>query len=79
MEAMACGLPAILTNVKGHEDLVQQGVTGELYPYDDRQAFCRAVRVMESDTVRRTYGEKAEKNVQTKYVIQQKLGKRKLI
>ncbi len=64
MEAMACGLPAILTNVKGHEDLVQQGVTGELYPYDDRQAFCRAVRVMESDTVRRTYGEKAEKNVQ---------------
>lgn len=39
MEAMACGLPAVLTNVKGHEDLVRPGENGELYPYDDRQAF----------------------------------------
>lgn len=46
MEAMACGLPAVLTNVKGHEDLVRPGENGELYPYDDRQAFCRAVRVV---------------------------------
>lgn len=64
MEAMACGLPAVLTNVKGHEDLVRSGETGELYPYDDRQAFCRAVRVMEETAVRRTCGEKAERNVQ---------------
>lgn len=37
MEAMACGLPAVLTNVKGHEDLVRPGENGELYPYDDRR------------------------------------------
>ena len=64
MEAMACGLPAVLTNVKGHEDLVRPGENGELYPYDDRQAFCRAVHVMSELAVRRTMGEKADKSVQ---------------
>ena len=64
MEAMACGLPAVLTNVKGHEDLVRPGENGELYPYDDRQAFCRAVRVAGEPAVRRMMSEKAEKSVQ---------------
>ena len=64
MEAMACGLPAVLTNVKGHEDLVRPGENGELYPYDDRQAFCRAVRVAGELAVRRMMSEKAEKSVQ---------------
>ena len=63
MEAMACGLPAVLTNVKGHEDLVCPGENGELYPYDDRQAFCRAVRVVSEPAVRRMMSEKAEKSV----------------
>ena len=58
---MACGLPAVLTNVKGHEDLVRPGENGELYPYDDRQAFCRAVRVAGEPAVRRMMSEKAEK------------------
>lgn len=63
MEAMACGLPAVLTNVKGHEDLIRPGENGELYPYDDRQAFCRAVRVVSEPAVRRMMSEKAEKSV----------------
>lgn len=44
MEAMACGLPAVLSDVKGHEDLVRSGENGFLFPYDDQNAFIRAVK-----------------------------------
>ncbi len=38
--------------------------TASCYPYDDRQAFCRAVRVAGEPAVRRMMSEKAEKSVQ---------------
>lgn len=44
MEAMACGLPAVLSDVNGHEDLVRSGENGLLFPYDDQNAFIRAVK-----------------------------------
>lgn len=43
MEAMACGLPVIASDVKGHEDLVRSGENGMLYPYNDENAFVSAV------------------------------------
>ena len=39
IEAMACGLPVIASRVKGHEDLIQEGSNGLLYPYGDERAF----------------------------------------
>lgn len=44
MEAMACGLPAVLSDVKGHEDLVRSGENGFLFSYGDQNAFIRAVK-----------------------------------
>lgn len=44
MEAMACGLPAVLSDVKGHEDLVHSGENGLLFSYNDQNAFIRAVK-----------------------------------
>ena len=43
MEAMACGLPVIASDVKGQNDLLQAS-PGSLYPPDDMDAFCRAIR-----------------------------------
>lgn len=39
MEAMHCALPVLATRVKGHEDLVTQGVTGYLFPHQNRAVF----------------------------------------
>lgn len=43
MEAMSMGLPVVATNVKGHEDLVEHGVNGYLYKFDEAQGFAEAV------------------------------------
>lgn len=44
MEAMYCGLPVAASAVKGHVDLIDDGVTGLLYPYGDAAACAERVR-----------------------------------
>lgn len=44
MEAMHAGLPVVASAVKGHTDLITDGQSGLLYPYDDEAAFAAAVR-----------------------------------
>lgn len=44
MESMYAGLPVIASRVKGHTDLLEEGRTGLLYPFDDTAAFARAVK-----------------------------------
>lgn len=44
MEAMYAGLPVVASAVKGHTDLLEDGKTGLLFPYDDDSAFIAAVQ-----------------------------------
>lgn len=65
-EAMLCSLPVIASRVKGHTDLVEEGVTGFLYDYNDINSFSEAVKTLYNDRERaRKMGfagkEKAEK------------------
>ena len=43
MEAMYAGLPVIASSVKGHEDLINDGETGLLYPYGDASACAEQI------------------------------------
>ncbi|QAT41909.1 glycosyltransferase family 4 protein [Aminipila luticellarii] len=43
MEAMAMGLPVVATDVKGHQDLVEKGINGYLYEFNDQQGFVNAI------------------------------------
>lgn len=49
MEAMMAGVPVILSKVKGHEDLVNHGGSGLLYPLKDQKEFCQQVMALYSD------------------------------
>lgn len=64
MEAMACGLPVVASEIKGHEDLVCNGENGFLYPFGDTKAFVRAVQDLRKSEVRQRMGETAACSVQ---------------
>ena len=53
VEAMACGLPVVATDVGGHRDTVVPGHTGELVPPQDPEAMAAALRGLLADHRRR--------------------------
>ena len=61
MEAMYRGLPVVASEVKGHVDLIKDGVTGLLYPYGDAGACAGAIlRLMTSATARQELSRNAK-------------------
>ncbi len=50
MEAMCMGLPVIASAVKGHTDLIEDGVTGFLYPYGEAEKCAACIeRLLEDE------------------------------
>jgi glycosyltransferase involved in cell wall biosynthesis len=57
LEAMASGLPAVVTNVGGNPELVRDGIDGVLVPRGDAAAFTAAFsRLLEDDVTRLEMG-----------------------
>ena len=57
LEAMASGLPVIVTETGGTVELVSQGQNGEIVPWGDVPALSRALRnVLNTENSRRQYG-----------------------
>lgn len=56
MEAMACGLPVIATNMAGIPELVEDGKTGILIPRGDAAALGAAIMQMQSAQLRQNFG-----------------------
>jgi sugar transferase (PEP-CTERM/EpsH1 system associated) len=52
LEAMACGLPVIATDVGGNAELVTHGATGEIVPPADAQALAESLVRLASDPQR---------------------------
>ena len=65
MEAMYYGLPVVASAVKGHTDLMEDGISGLLYPYGDSCACAERIRqLMEDPTFAAALGRAAEERVQ---------------
>ncbi len=62
MESMACGLPSLLSRVKGHTDLAGDGPSGLLYALNSPEEFrAAACRLANDPALRLTLGENAQR------------------
>lgn len=63
MEAMACGLPVVASDIKGHRELVQDGETGLLYKDGDSADLQE--KLIDISKNQDNFITKAEKNIRT--------------
>jgi glycosyltransferase involved in cell wall biosynthesis len=72
MEAMACGCCAIASDVGGNPELVTDGVTGLLFPSNDRQALVeRLSAALSNADLRRTLAAAAAERMRAEFSLQQ--------
>ncbi len=68
LEAMACGVPVVASDVGGIPELVENGRTGFLFPPDDVQGMARAAAlVLSDDGLRRRMGEEARRLAEDRF------------
>lgn len=71
LEAMAAGLPVIVSEVGGLPEIVRQEETGLLIPPKDPEALARSLaRLLEEPGLARRLGQKAREHVQEKYSLE---------
>lgn len=64
LEAMACGLPPVTTDIPGNREWVKDGINGLLYPPKDHGALSeRIVRLIENEDLRKRFGERCFQEV----------------
>lgn len=70
MEAMAMGIPCVLSDVPCVHECVQHGVNGLLTPFGDSEKFAEAVfTLIEDSALRKKIGENAAKTAQSEFDI----------
>lgn len=74
LEAMALGLPCVVSNVPGNKDLVESGING--YVCNTTEEYVKALsRIAENSDLRRRLGEGAQYAIQNVFSLRIALGK----
>jgi glycosyltransferase involved in cell wall biosynthesis len=68
LEALAAGVPVVATAVGGTPEVIEEGVQGYLVPPGDPTSLAdRILRLLDSDSIRRTMGERGRQRVREKF------------
>ena len=74
LEAMGYGVPVVATSVGGLPEIVSDGENGFLAPSDDAEALAsRVLCVLDNPLVRRRLGQRAQREVASRFSLQAKL------
>src|SRR5699024_8317016 len=77
MEAMACGLPIVASNNRGHRELVQNGKNGWVPKGFKPDLFAAKIKVLlEQDVLRKQFGKESRKRIQAKYSLNKVMQKK---
>jgi glycosyltransferase involved in cell wall biosynthesis len=68
LEAMACGLPIVATNISGNNELIQDDYNGLLVPSKDTVTLTKAIEYLLTDSVKaKKLGAEARKTIEIRY------------
>jgi len=74
LEAMACGLPTVATNVGGNREVLRHEYSGLLVPADDPDSLASAMRrLIHDEASRRAFGEAGRRSIVEDYSIERTL------
>lgn len=72
LESMACGRPAVATDVGGNPEIVESGITGTIVPSADVEGLARAIeRYVDDPALRGQHGEAGRRRVIERFSMQQ--------
>ena len=75
LEAMACGLPVIATDVGGNRELVDAGITGTLAPPADSEAMAQALlKYFEHKPLAQTHGAAGRAKIEARFSMEAMVG-----
>jgi len=76
LQAMGCGIPSIVSNVKGNTDVISHQQDGLVVDIDDENSLDKAiVTLLNSPDKLTVYGEKAKRKVLSQYNLEEQLVK----
>jgi len=67
LEGMSLGTPAIITNIPGNRDMIEDGVSGYMVPKKDPQAMAQALLKMYRDGNAKEMGQAAKERIRTRF------------
>lgn len=64
MEAMACDLPCVVSNIRGNNDLIEDGINGYLCPPDDVAEFVTGIeKLINNGQLRKQFSQENRKKI----------------
>ena len=65
MEAMACGLPILCTNIRGNKDIIRNKVNGEFVSDDPVSLSQKIISIKEDNLIRKQYSDASMKQIKS--------------
>lgn len=76
LEALACGLPVVVSDIPGNRDLVEIDRDGLVFPDDDATALAGAlIRLVDDAELRVRFGEAGREKILRDYQLDQRIGR----
>lgn len=76
LEAMACGLPPIVTDIPGNREWIENGVNGFLFPSKNPKVLAeKIVELIENEPLRKRFGERCLQKIKRKATWKESLTK----